>query len=195
MDFIVCVFLFVSCKETDVKSSELDRTIEKMIEVSTEDGYSDYMYLPLFKQGNIQNELVYFTIDELRRLYFGKHITDVTNQLTFEKFVKNVIENKINLGCDILGECFIIDENIKDEYKILGFNKFKEKYTYKTLSDKEIVMNINDLESEQILNVIYFFYLNNYFSYWGDYEGWYFSDKILDTDISEFHDEIIVEEL
>lgn len=192
---IICGFLFTSCRTITTKS-DLNITIKKMVEVSKEDGYSDYMYLYLFKKGDVKNELVHFDIDELRRLYFGKHITSISKEFNFEKFVLNIIENKINLECAILGECFMIDRTINNEYQILGFNKFKEKYTHKIISDKKVVLNVKKLEREQILSVIYYFFLNSYFSYWSDYEGRYYSEKILAKDVLETSkNNIFLEEL
>ena len=172
-----------SCTKKQAKDSSLDQAIEKIIEVSKEDGYSDYMYLYLFKKGNTANEYVQFDIDELRRLYFGKHITSVTANLAFDEFLREVIENRITLTCDVLGECFYLDENIQEEYKILGFSKFKEKYTSLILTSGTIVLWNKDFEGDKMLSIIYIFYLNNYFTEWADYEGGYFSIKMLATDI------------
>lgn len=180
---VIGVLLFFSCKKDEEKKDDLHKTIEKIIEVSKEDGYSDYMYLYLFKNGNTTNELVNFDIDALRRLYFGKHITNVTDNLTFDEFVREFFNNRVNLECNILGECFLIDESINKEYKLLGFNKFKEKYTSYMLPNGVISLNINNLEREKVLSIIYYFYLNNFFTDWADYEGSFFSKKILDIDI------------
>lgn len=192
----ISVFLFFCCKKVDAQKNDLQRTIEKIIEVSKEDGYSDFMYSYLFKKGNTANELVYFDIDELRRLYFGKHITNITNDLTFDEFLRGVIENRINLGCDVFGECFLIDESVGKEYKTLGFSKFKEKYTSNMLPNGVISLDIGKLERQKILSVIYFFYLHNFFTDWADYEGSYFSKKILDTDVFQRPQKVIeLEEL
>lgn len=141
------------------------------------------MYSFLFKKGNTVNELVYFDIDELRRLYFGKLIINVTNNLTFDEFVLYVIENRINLGCDVFGECFLIDNTISEEYLKIGFSKFKEKYTLDIFANDVILLNINNLTRAEILTIIYFFYLNNYFTNWSDYEGYYLSKNILENEI------------
>ncbi|WP_413511984.1 hypothetical protein [Myroides odoratus] len=192
----ISVFLVFCCKKSDIHKNDLYRTIEKIIEVSKEDGYSDFMDLYLFKKGNTADELVHFDIDELRRLYFGKHITNITDNLTFDEFLREIIENRVNLECDILGECFLIDESINKEYKLLGFSKFKEKYTSNIFANGIISLNINNLEREKTLSIIYFFYLNNYFTDWADYEGSYFSKKLLDTDIFQRPKEVIeLEEL
>lgn len=188
--------MFFCCKNDETKKNDLDRTIEKIIEVSKEDGYSDFMYLYLFKKGNTTDGLVHFDIDELRRLYFGKHITNITDNLTFDEFLRDIIENRINLECDVLGECFFMDESISKEYKLLGFSKFREKYTSNILSNGVVSLNINDLEREKILSIIYFLYLNNFFTDWADYEGSYFSKKLLDTDIVQRPKDVIeLEEL
>ena len=192
----ISVFLLFCCKKNDIHKNDLHKAIEKIIEVSKEDGYSDFMYLYLFKKGNSIDELVHFNIDELRRLYFGKHITNITENLAFDEFLREVIENRINLKCEVLGECFLIDKSINEEYKLLGFNKFKDKYTSNILSNGVIFLKINNLEREKILSIIYFFYLNNFFTDWGDYEGGYFSKKLLDTDIFQRPKEILeLEEL
>ena len=175
-----CISLFFGCKE-----NELDRTLDKMIEVSKEDGYSDYMYSFLFKEGNTAGELVYFDIDELRRLYFGKHLIALTHDLTFDMFIHDIIENRINLGCDTLGECFLIDNTISEEYSKIGFSKFKEKYSETIAITNVISLKINDLDRAEILTVIYYFYLNNYFTNWSDYDATYFSKKVLAIDVDE----------
>jgi len=192
----VNIFLLLCCKSKNIQKNDLDKTIERIIEVSKEDGYSDFMDLYLFKKGNTTDELVYFDIDELRRLYFGKHITNITYNLTFDEFLRAIVENRVNLECDVLGECFSIDESISKEYKLLGFSKFKENYTSNILSNGVISLNSKGLEREKILSVIYFFYLNNFFTDWADYEGSYFSKKLLDTDIFQRPKEVIeLEEL
>ncbi|MHC5310909.1 hypothetical protein ACYSNM_12765 [Myroides sp. LJL116] len=195
ISLIVSVFLFISCRTISTKS-DLNIIMGKMIEISKEDGYSDYMYVPLFKNGDAQNELVCFDIDELRRLYFGNHITNISHEFTFEEFAQNIIENKINLGCSIFGECFMIDKNIKHEYQTLGFNAFKEKYTREILSSNRIILNVKNLERQQTLSILYYFFINSYFSYWNGYHGKYYCEKISATDVFEASkSNVILEEL
>ncbi|MGS4345200.1 hypothetical protein ACKUSY_06220 [Myroides odoratus] len=182
---IISLLVCLGCTKKETKESSLDQAIEKLIEVSKEDGYSDYMYLYLFKKGNTANEYVHFDIDELRRLYFGKHIPSVTANLAFDEFLREVIENRITLTCDVLGECFYLNENIQKEYKILGFSKFKEKYTSLIFRSGVLVLKNKDFEEDKMLSIIYIFYLNNYFTEWADYEGGYFSTKMLATDIAQ----------
>lgn len=167
------VLLLICCSDNSKIKSDFDRNIEVVIDSSKKDGNSDYMYMYLFKEGSTKDSLVYFDIDELRRLYFGKHIEEVTAKLTFEEFIRSVISNKINLECSTLGECFKKDEKIEEDYKLIGFKKFKEKYTNNTLSDNKVILNTSALTEDEILNVIYIFYLNGYFTVWADYEGFY----------------------
>lgn len=171
---ITLSFLFISCKEISNNKNK-DENLELIINSSKKDGNSDYMYLYLFKEGNTKDSLVCFDIDELRKLYFGKHIENITANLSFEEFTRGVINNKINLECNIFGDCFKKNRKVEDDYKSIGFKRFKEKYTYKTISDNKIYLSTFNLKGDDILNVIYIFYLNGYFTTWADYEGFYIS--------------------
>lgn len=181
---VAFALLLICCGDISKTKNNFDKNIELIINSSKKDGNSDFMYLYLFKNGNTKDSLVYFDIDELRRLYFGKHIEEVTAKLTFEEFIRSVINNKINLECSTFGECFKKDEKIEEDYKLIGFKKFKEKYTNNILSDNKIILNTTTLTEDEILNVIYIFYLNGYFTVWSDYEGFYISmdDIIIDRE-------------
>lgn len=181
---------FNSC--TTIKNSNYSFTdnLEIILEASNKDGYSSYKDIYLFTKKIESDSLVSFNVDALRRLYFGGHIRDVSNEISFKEYIVEIINNGVNLDCSYYGECFLLDEKIKKEYEKFGFEWFKKRYDYVGIYEDRVVINTDNLSKQEILTVIYFYYCNAYFTSWDDYEGFYIvkndiviKDSLIDTDV------------
>lgn len=190
----IIFFTTFSCKSQHL-DFVLEESLNKIIEISKETGYSYYDsdFLFVRKEGNI---IASFDIDELRRLYFGKHIVGITKNITFEVFIREVLTKEIDLECDKILYCFLLDEKIEKEYLEVGFRRFKERYTKLIYSDNSILLKTSNLTKNQLYSVMYYFYLNAFFTIVDDYGGGYVSKYILDEEIPKSDSlDLILEEL
>ncbi|MDR0229358.1 MAG: hypothetical protein LBI72_09875 [Flavobacteriaceae bacterium] len=191
---IILFFLnFYPVKSQTNIDNVLDLSFEKIIEEGKESktGFFNLQYLFLQKKGTIGVT----NLTELKRVYNifrGKKIISEN----FEVFAKRVIRNEIPLKCQYLIECFVLNKKITNEYNSLGFEIFKEKYTQLKFSTGRILLNISDLNTVEFYSVMYYFYLNGYFSVIDDYGGGYVSSYILHEEVPQLdNSNLILEKL
>lgn len=181
---------FNSCTTIKNSNNSFADNLEIILEASNKDGYSSYMDIYLFTKKIESDSLVSFNVDALRRLYFGGHTSDVSNEISFKEYIVEIINNGVNLDCSYYGECFLLDEKIKKKYEKFGFEWFKKRYDYVGIYEDRIVINTDNLSKQEILTVVYFYYCNAYFTSWDDYEGIYIvkndifiKDSLIDPEV------------
>jgi len=193
--FLLLVLFYLSnCTTIKKPNNSFADNLEIILEASDKDGYSSYMDIYLFTEKRESDSLVSFNVDALRRLYFGGHVKDVADKISFKEYIVEIINNGVNLDCSYYGECFLLDDKIKKEYERFGFEWFKKRYAYGDISEGRILINIDNLSKQEILTVIYFYYCNAYFTSWGDYEGFYIVKNDIVIEDSLIDPEVIIVE-
>ncbi|MHC5355042.1 hypothetical protein ACYSNX_12940 [Myroides sp. LJL115] len=180
---IVIILNFYSCKSQIIEDNVLSLSFDKIIEEGKESksGFFDSQYLFLQET---KDTIGVINLFELKRFYKQhEKINSISEE--FGVFAKRVIQNEITLECLDLIKCFVLNKKITDEYYDLNFESFKEKYTRLKFSNKKLLLNISDLNISEMYSVMYYFYLNGYFSVFDDYGGGYVSSYILEEEVPQ----------
>ena len=168
------MLLFVSCNFTKEQSKEPDpfeglKRIDESSDDYTING-SMFLFGKSDSSGRIKYGLIYRVIN------FYLHDPRY-NQLDYTEFISNLISNS-DFACDDIMQSFKINDTIRNSYDKNKFSAFLLKYSSDTINDKYIISK--DLSFNSQLSVIYYLYLNNYYTDFDDYSGCYFSRKIDD---------------
>lgn len=178
--YFICLSV-ISCN-SQVSKEVLSKSLDKLIYNTQDTGYSYYddNYLFIEKKDSI----IVTNAFKIRGLYYNENFLKERGSLTLKEFMKGLLEDKKEIPIEYKISCFVIDNNIRREYIELGFEIFKKKYVNRFLSDNKVVLSLSGLEPQnEFYSIIYYFYINGYFTFWADYEGCYFSVKILEEEI------------
>lgn len=192
---VLIVFLNLYDCFSQTSNDLLDDSLNKIILSTTQRTYYSYDNFFLLFEG--KDSMMVSDLWELKGNYNSMPYFYLSLNISLGQYVKNVIKGEIELNCNQVTNCFLFDDIIRKEYENLGFELFKNKYTKSILSDTRLILSINGLESDdEFYTIVYYFYINGFFSLWADYEGFYLSIKILDEVEPELENyNIVLEEL
>ncbi|MFD2938539.1 hypothetical protein [Flavobacterium notoginsengisoli] len=163
--FFLLVFIFCSsCNKEKQKFSP------EIVEIISNENpkYPSVFATVLFFGKTKNDEIIILYVQELRRIHKMKYKT-----LDFRDFVDSVFNEKITIDCQDESYCFGIDPHVEDIYINKSFDDFKKKFC--DISDSKIIMLKKNISKKQFNSINYFFFRNNYLSYFDDNTGrWYF---------------------
>lgn len=180
---LLSLFTFLNLFDCLSQTSKnlLDESLSKIILSTTQRTYYSYDNFFLLFEG--KDSMMASDLWELKGNYNSMPYFYLSLNISLGQYVKNVIKGEIELNCDQVSNCFLIDDLIRKEYEILGFELFKNKYTKSILSDTRLVLSIDGSEpDDEFYTIVYYFYINSFFTLWADYEGIYLSVKILNEE-------------
>lgn len=165
---VISVLLSCSQKKVDyIKNYELIEHISK----ENPDLYSVFAGIYLFMKDKKTKELIAVDSSDLMRLYSNKY-----DRMTYGNFIKGVFSNKIKIYCEEVSYCFDLDDNITRTYEEESFPFFLKKYCRNYSQDKYLI--IRELPKKETFTVMYYLYINNYFSAYDDISGYYDSERM-----------------
>ncbi|MHC5310107.1 hypothetical protein ACYSNM_08550 [Myroides sp. LJL116] len=181
--FLLFVFLLsaLNCNAQSDKEL-LFESLNKLTSNTQDIGHSYYDDNYLFVKN--KDSVIVTNAFKIKGIYYSESLLKDKDSLTLKEFIEKVLAGEIEVPCQYRIGSFFIDNEIKTEYLQLGFERFKNNYVEIFLSDNRVILSTNGLKSEnELYSVIYYFYLNGFFTFWADYEGGYFSVKIIEEEI------------
>ena len=180
---IIAILQLSSCKSSN-NLKEIDRLKNEIL--NDDIFYTDMLFFPTEEKGQIG----YITIFGLRRnLLNDKKYTNCN----LDSLVSEALKGNHPFNCYELEGCFEPSNHIENSYKKLSFKSFLEKFT-QYLDTRNYFMIRNELTENEKETVVYFLYLNGYYTSYDDYENRYFSTKGLPVRELEEIDLIEMEE-
>ena len=169
--FLLLVILssfFYSCKT----KSEIAINDNLLKEISQENQslpsqYSSFILFCRCQNGNLS----IINTHTLRELYKKASIKN-----DYHSFIKELLDQKIKLECSTQAEWISIDPLIMNQYEKMSFRKFLFTYCEKKSKNKYFLKD--DIPDNQVKSILYFLFINNYFSSEGDYIPGYFIIKM-----------------
>ncbi len=173
MRFILLIVLFVlisySC-ENDKKPHIHDALITALLAEDL-NYFSDYSHIIIFCRCD-DHKIGYLDVSGLNK---GFNIPKY-NKLGYSKFISDVINLDLEVDSLETYTTFTLNDTITAEYTEMPFDKFLKKLTKGKTSENEYRL-VNSLSYNSTLTVLYYFYQNNYYSYFDDIAGFFYSHK------------------
>lgn len=169
LTFIACHLFLISCN--DVKAFEFNEKLIYKISNENLEIPSQYNSVILFcKCGKKEIALTY--VQELRGVYKNRY-----NKMMFSQFVKDALNQKLDISYKDKIKCFSLDSNVKEIYEKNSFENFVNLYCDKFEGKYRMKKNIKE---NQFNSVLYYLFLHNYLTVFNDYEGYYYVQKASD---------------
>ena len=156
---------------------------------------SPWLRYYLFFQTKNKNEIAWEEASYVRSVF---HDTPKFKGIDIDSYFKDLMMGKIILSCEDgnLGSCFTLAPNIMDDYKKNCFKEFLKKYATYSEENNRYIIN-PALSKDEKLSIAYYFFLNNIYTGYDCYFGYYISRKVPLYILEEFDEleEIEGEEL
>ena len=104
-----------------------------------------------------------------------KNFNNYNASMDYKHFVENVMNNKIQLSCDDMYDCFQLNDTITFFYENNDWEVFLNKYSHNWSND---IYAVNDMYVKDKLSIFYYMFINNYFTSFDDISGFYSIGKI-----------------
>lgn len=108
-------------------------------------------------------------------MLFKAHDESYPN-IDYKDFILKIFSNQLTIECMEAYECFILNDTITTEYSNTSFSVFVKKYT-KIYENNVYILN-RDLSPNIRLSVMYYMFLNGYYTSYDDVAGYYFSERM-----------------
>lgn len=186
---LYCIFFLFNCQQENERKTNHDLLIEI---ISREDPqYSSPRFSGLMVFCNIKDEenLGFINVHRLQILF---NHDSLFQKIGYHKYVKDLIYRKISLDKDEIIGSFILNETTMSNYEKYSFTKFLS--TYCDYIRKNEYSIKPGLSYEETMTIIYCLYEKNYYTFFDDYIGRYYStkiDSILDRTVEEIEIELI----
>lgn len=169
--FIIITSMLFSCvskEESYINNKELIQHI------SNEDADLPSLYSGIYLFCEINKKEKKFQLldsSALLKAHYGFY-----QNMTYKDFVLNVFTNQLIIDCEEVYECFTINDTIATEYNNSPFPEFANKYA------KSFANNIYTLKRDLSLNVrlsvMYYLFINDYYTSYDDVAGYYSSERM-----------------
>lgn len=171
---IIVVLLLGSCRS--LNSLKENNKLKNLV-LYDDLHYSEMLFFPT----EVKDQIGHITIFNLRRnlLYDNRY-----DNYNLDSLLSEILKGNYLFRCNELEGCFNLSAFIEDDYKKLPFKSFLRKFT-KYFDDCDCFMIDYALAGEEKKTVMYFLYLNGYYTVYDDYEIRYFSIKGLRKPIIE----------
>jgi hypothetical protein len=158
------LLFFLSCNKRQPK--EFDKKIIELI--SEEDSKYPSVLSPVLFFGKCKdNKIAILHVQELKAIHKMKY-----NNLEFRFFLEQALNQKIDLNYNDKIPCFTINPDVAILYKKEHFDDFIKIFCDKI--ETHTIRLKSSIPDNQITSVLYFFFLNNYLSYFDDNIGRYY---------------------
>lgn len=166
----LCI-LFYSCKKDKDLASH-----NYLIEYLSKEGpevWPSYSHIIIFCKCD-NGKIGYLDVSGLRK---GFNVPKY-NELGYSKYITDAINLELVMDSIETYTSFTINDTISKVYNDISFDRFLKKYTDQELSNGEYKLK-NDLSYNSTLTLMYYLYQNNYYCYFDDLVGSYFTRKNL----------------
>ncbi|MFT3994419.1 MAG: hypothetical protein QM660_08935 [Dysgonomonas sp.] len=179
----MCI-LFGSCKK-DKELASHDQLIEYLSKEGS-DVWPSYSHIIIFCKCDNQ-KVGYLDVISLRK---GFNIPKY-NELGYSKYISEAINLDLEIDSLETDTSFTLNDTITSEYNNISFDEFLKKYTTRSSVNSEYQL-LNGLSYNSTLTILYYLYQNNYYSYFDDIAGLFYSRKGLPP-IIEIETDLIFE--
>jgi len=170
MKFLLLIF-FTSVFSCTNQNHITHQELIEFISNEDPDGYSLVSEIYLFSIFKNENKIKLLDSSILLKGHYH-----FFNDVSYKDFVLGVFSNKCNLECTEVYECFALDEVISADYNQLSFSSFVEKYIIHRSKNNHTIKK--DLSHNATLTVMYYLFLNDYFTVYDDISGLYYSERM-----------------
>lgn len=161
------LLFYISCNKRN--GYEFDKKLVEKIALEKTDLPSKFSSIPFFGKCS-DNKVAEIYIQDLRALY-----RDKWQNLKYQEFLEQALNQKINIEYQGKIECFDLDKNVAEAYENDGFDNFLNSYTENKSSGRLVLKSM--IKENQINTVLYYLFLNNYLALYDDNIGKYYINK------------------
>ncbi|MDH6311471.1 hypothetical protein M2137_000221 [Parabacteroides sp. PFB2-10] len=167
MFLLLCVMLLAGgCRSDDCKHKKIIESLSN--EPLNLEHPSRYEGLHLFVGCEDKNEKK-ITFPRVLKIEYLKN----KYSMNYKTYLRKILNEDIHI--DLPESCFRLNAVISDNYAKMNFNAFFSLYCYENGSVFRIAQSLSENES---LTVLYYLFLNEYYSFWDDYIGIYSIRKL-----------------
>jgi len=148
---------------------------EKMIRILSEnpiyfrktDLLPFYASSMFFVQGG-NGKILLLEPKELEEIYYESH-----SFLNYKQFLRKALNQKLIIKAQDKGIAFELDREVTDNYINRSFQDFLNFYCVNSSKDNRLWLKGN-LEEHQLFSIFYYFFINNYLTWFDDVVGTYY---------------------
>ena len=166
--FSLLIFTLYGCNQIKKQEGISETLIKKIVNenINYPSSFSSYLFFGTCTDAGIFQLSVY----DLREI----HSKDFNN-LKFDVFLTQFLNQKISVNCNGRFEKIIINPEVAGIYEKNGVSKLLNKYCERKGSQRLLFKK--EINDRMKYSVLYFLFLNNYISNFDDYSGEYIISK------------------
>lgn len=173
--YIFCTFSFLSFCNSKQKNPVFDENMIKIISenpiyLGNPDTPPMYAFTIFFVQGD-SGKILLLDPRELEDIYNEDY-----SSWNYKKFVRKALNQKLIIKTKNKGKAFLLDKDVKDNYLNNDLTDFRLIYCDNTL-EKDRCWLKYDIPEHQLYSIFYYYFINNYFTWFDDFLGSYSIEK------------------